>query len=140
KVEATTLLNRIMFPYIAFVSLAALSMGILNSMNRFAASALGPVVLNIGIITFSFLSGFFPNPAIALAVGVVVGGILQVAIQLPALYHVGWRFRWIWNLGHPAVRKVTTLLVPRLFGIGIVQIDVLVGMNFATALAEGSTT
>jgi len=138
KIRATVALNRIMFPYIAFVSLSALSMGILNSFNRFAASAFAPVLLNLSIIAFSFCSGFFANPAMALAVGVVIGGVLQIGIQIPSLVRNGWRFRWLWNLAHPGVRRVAKLLGPRLFGIGIVQVDVLVGMRFATAMVEGS--
>jgi putative peptidoglycan lipid II flippase len=138
KMAVTILLNRIMFPYIAFVSFSALSMGILNSFNRFAASAFAPVLLNVSIVTLSFFSGFFANPAMALAVGVVIGGVLQVVIQIPSLVRNGYRFRWLWNLAHPGVRRVAALLGPRVFGIGIVQIDVLVGMRFATAMVEGS--
>jgi putative peptidoglycan lipid II flippase len=138
KVAATVLLNRIMFPYIAFVSLSALAMGVLNSFNRFASSAFAPVMLNLSVVTLSFLSGFFANPAMALAVGVVIGGVLQIAIQIPSLVRNGWRFRWLWNLADPGVRRVGALLGPRLFGIGIVQIEVLVGLRFATAMVEGS--
>jgi putative peptidoglycan lipid II flippase len=140
KLEATTLLNRIIFPYIAFVSLAAISMGVLNSFNKFAAPAFAPVVLNISIIALSLFAGYFSNPAIALSVGVVIGGVLQVLIQLPSLLKTGWRFRWFWNLANPGLRRVAALMGPRLFGIGIVQLDVLVGLQFATAMVEGSTT
>lgn len=138
KLAATVLLNRIMFPYIAFVSLSALFMGILNSFNRFASSAFAPVLLNLSVVTLSFFSGFFANPAMALAIGVVIGGVLQVVIQIPSLVRSGWRFRWLWNLAHPGVRRVGVLLGPRIFGIGIVQIEVLVGIRFATAMVEGS--
>jgi len=138
KFAATVLLNRIMFPYIAFVSLSALFMGVLNSFNRFASSAFAPVLLNLSVVTLSFFSGFFANPAMALAIGVVIGGVLQVAIQIPSLVRNGWRFRWLWNLAHPGVRRVAALLGPRIFGIGIVQIEVLVGIRFATAMVEGS--
>jgi len=138
KVEVTTVLNRIMFPYIAFVSLSAFAMGILNSFHRFAAPAFAPVLLNLCVIAFSFLTGFFSNPEIALAVGVVAGGALQVAIQIPPLIQSGWRFRWIWNLAHPGVRRVGLLMAPLLFGIGIVQVNVLVDTQFASYLSTGS--
>jgi putative peptidoglycan lipid II flippase len=138
KLEATTALNRIIFPYIAFVSLAAIAMGVLNSFNRFAAPAFAPVMLNISIIVLSFFSGFFSNPAKALAIGVVVGGVLQLAIQIPSLLRTGFHFRWLWNLANPGVRQVAKLMGPRLFGIGIVQIDLVVGLQFATAMATGS--
>jgi putative peptidoglycan lipid II flippase len=96
KYELTIVLNRIMFAYIGLIGISALAMGVLQSFNRFAASALAPVLLNLSVIGFSFLSGFFSSPAVAMAVGVVVGGVLQVAIQLPGLIQSGWHFRWIW--------------------------------------------
>lgn len=135
KFETTIVLNRIMFVYIGLIGISALAMGVLNSFHRFAAPAFAPVLLNLSVIGFSFLSGYFPNPAVAMAVGVVVGGVLQVAIQIPFLIRCGWRFKWIWNLAHPGVRRVGTLLGPRLFGIGIVHVDVLVGTQFAAAMA-----
>jgi putative peptidoglycan lipid II flippase len=139
KFEMTTILNRILVVYIALIGISALATAVLQSFNQFAAPALAPVVLNLTIIGFSFLSGFFSSPAIAMAVGVVVGGVLQVAIQLPGVIRNGWRFHWIWDLAHPGVRRVTTLLVPRLFAIGVVHIDVLIGIQFAAAMAAGST-
>ena len=138
KLELTTVLNRIMFAYIGLVGISALAMGVLQTFNRFAASALAPVLLNLSVIAFSFLSGFFSSPAVAMAVGVIVGGVLQVAIQLPGLIRSGWRFRWIWDLADPGVRRVGTLLAPRLFAIGIVHIDVLIGTQFASAMEGGS--
>ena len=138
KFELTTILNRIMFVYIALISLSALASSVLQSFNRFAAPAMAPVVLNLSVIAFSFLTGFFSNPAIAMAVGVVVGGVLQVAIQLPGLIGAGWRLQWIWDLAHPGVRRVTTQLVPRLFAVGIVHIDVLIGSQFAASMLPGS--
>jgi putative peptidoglycan lipid II flippase len=138
KLEITTVLNRIMFAYIALISISALASGILQSFNRFAAPSIGPVLVNLSIIAFSFLSGFFSNPAIAMAVGVIVGGVLQLAIQIPGLIGCGWRFHWIWDLAHPGVRRVTTLLAPRMFAIGIVHIDVLIGTQFAASMIAGS--
>ncbi|HET9219852.1 MAG TPA: murein biosynthesis integral membrane protein MurJ, partial [Terriglobia bacterium] len=138
KLEATTMLNRIIFPYIGLVSLSALAMGVLNSFGRFAASAFAPVLLNMSIIALSFLSDFFPNPGVALSIGVVIGGILQIVIQIPSLRRTGWRLRWLWDLAHPGVRRVVALIGPRIFGIGIVQIDVLIGTQFASRMIEGS--
>jgi putative peptidoglycan lipid II flippase len=94
--------------------------------------------LNFSIITLSYFSHFFANPAVALSVGVVIGGILQILIQVPSLLRTGWHLRWLWDLGHPGVRRVAALIGPRLFGIGIVQIDVLVGTQFASHMIEGS--
>src|SRR5947209_18917407 len=83
KLELTASLNRIMFPYIFMVSLSALSMGVLNSFHRFGAPAFAPVVLNLTMIAFSFLGGLFGDVPRTLAAGVIAGGILQVAIQIP---------------------------------------------------------
>jgi putative peptidoglycan lipid II flippase len=138
KLEITTVLNRIMFAYIGLISISALATGVLQSFNRFAAPAFAPVLLNLSVIAFSFFSGFFSSPAIAMAVGVVVGGVLQVSIQLPGLIQSGWRFHWIWDLAHPGLVRVATLLAPRLFAVGIVHIDVLIGTQFAAAMIAGS--
>src|SRR5688572_6868020 len=138
KLETTAMLNRIMFPYLAFVSLSALVMGVLNSLHRFAAPAFAPVMLNLSVIGFSFFSGAFREPAVALAVGVVVGGILQIVIQIPSLRATGWRLRWLWNLRHPGVLRVSKLMGPLIFGIGIVQINVLIDLQFATYMGEGA--
>src|SRR5215475_2197549 len=89
KLQLTSTLNRIMFPYIFLISLSALSMGILNSFHRFGAPAFAPVVLNVTIIAFSFLGGLFGDVTGALAVGVVAGGILQLAIQVSAVLKTG---------------------------------------------------
>jgi putative peptidoglycan lipid II flippase len=138
KLHEATILNRIIFPYIGFVSLSAIAMGVLNTHGRFGASAFAPVLLNVSIISLSYMSNFFPNPAIALSVGVVIGGVLQILVQVPSLLRTGWRLRWLWNLAHPGVRRVAGLIGPRLFGFGIVQIDVLVGTQFASHMIEGS--
>src|SRR5215469_10479181 len=124
KLELTATLNRIMFPYIFLISLSALSMGILNSFHQFGAPAFAPVLLNLTIIAFSFLGGLFGDVTRALAVGVVVGGVLQLAIQVPSLFKVGWKIRFRLNFRHPGVQRLVTLMVPVVFGVGIVQINV----------------
>jgi putative peptidoglycan lipid II flippase len=138
KLEMTAYLSRIMFPYVGLISVSALCMGILNSLHRFAAPAFAPVLLNLSVISASFIAGRFSNPAAALALGVVLGGILQILIQIRPLQAAGWRRRFAWNLAHPAVRQVGRMLLPLLFGIGILQINVLVGMQFASHMKEGS--
>ncbi len=139
KLETTAMLTRIMFPYIALVSLSALAYGVLNSLHRFAAPAFAPVMLNLSIIAFSFFgTGLFANTAVALAAGVVAGGVLQIAILIRPLIRSGWRFRFIWNLAHPGVRQVRRIMLPLVFGIGIVQINLFVGIQFASKMAEGS--
>jgi putative peptidoglycan lipid II flippase len=140
KIELTSTLNRIMFPYILLISLSALSMGILNSFHRFGAPALAPILLNLTMIAFSFFGGLFGDITRTLAVGVVVGGAFQLVIQIPALSQTGWKLRFKIDLSHPGVRRVSKLMIPVVFGVGIVQINVLVDTQFASYLQEGSVT
>src|SRR5215510_628318 len=121
KLDLTATLNRIMFPYIFLVSLSALSMGILNSLQQFATPAFGPVVLNLTVILFSFLGGLFGDVTYALAIGVVVGGVFQLAIQIPALFRNGWWPCLQLNLAHPGVKRVSRMIGPIVFSAGIVQ-------------------
>ena len=140
KLELTTYLNRIIFPYIFFISLSALAMGVLNSLGRFAAPAFGSVLLNLSIIASSFLTNFFPSPVIALSVGVVVGGVAQIAIQVPHLLSSGWRYHPSFNWRHPGVQKVLALMGPVLLGVGVYQINVIVGSVFASYMVDGAVT
>ena len=138
KLALTTLLNRIIFPYIFLICISAFSMGVLNSFHRFAAPAFAPVMLNLSVIGFSFFARSFAEPSMALAIGVVVGGILQVAVQLPSLRKSGFRFRPLWRPDNPGVRLVGKLMGPVVFGVGIVQFNVLIDTQFASFLPEGN--
>jgi putative peptidoglycan lipid II flippase len=140
KLELTAALNRVMFPYIFLISMSGLAMGVLNSFHRFGAPAFAPVVMNLTMIAFSFLGGLFGDVTRTLAVGVVVGGSLQLAIQVPALIRSGWKIRFKLDFSHPGVRHVARLMVPVIFGVGIVQVNVLVDTQFASYLEEGSVT
>jgi putative peptidoglycan lipid II flippase len=128
-------LNRIIFPYLFFISLAALAMGILNCFHIFGLPAATPVLLNVATILFSMAIVWrhFRDPATSLAVGVLVGGVLQFLIQVPSLVRKGMRFDFGISFSHPAIRDVARLMLPRLFGIGIGQINLLVDTRFATA-------
>ena len=137
KIELTALLTRVMFPYIFLVSLSALAMGVLNSFHKFAAPAFAPVLLNMSIIGCSFVTGFFESPERALAVGVVIGGIAQIVIQVPQLIRNGWRFRPRLNFSNPGVRRAAKLMGPVVVGVGVVQINIVVGGQFASFLGDG---
>jgi putative peptidoglycan lipid II flippase len=139
KFEMTTILNRILFVYIALIGISALATAVLQSFNQFAAPALAPVVLNLTIIGFSFLSGFFSSPAIAMAVGVVVGGVLQVAIQLPGVIRNGWRFHWIWDLAHRECAVSPLCSYQGSLPLVLCTSMCLIGIQFAAAMAAGST-
>lgn len=140
KLELTTYLNRIMFPYILLVSVSALAMGVLNSFDRFAAPAFAPVLFNLSIIGMSFVTGWFSDPETALAVGVVVGGVLQIAVQVPGLWRSGWRFLPSFDWKSPAVGRVARLMGPVVLGTGVVQVNVVVGGLFASYLEEGAVS
>ena len=128
-------LNRIIFPYLFFVALAALAMGILNCFHIFGLPAASSVFLNIAIIVFSLgaVWRYFKDPAVSLAVGVLVGGALQFLIQVPSLVQKGMRFDFGISFSHPGIRNVARLMLPRFFGIGIGQINLFVDTYFSTA-------
>ena len=130
--ELAVLLNRIMWPYIFFIGLSALAMAILNSFRIFAVPALAPVLLNLSVIGFSLVALRFKQPAIPLAFGVVLGGLLQLALQLPLLWRHGMRFSFGISFRHPGIRRVAKLMVPGLVGIGVAQINFVVDTVFAT--------
>ena len=113
------------FPYLLFVSLTALAGGVLNSYSRFALPAFTSVVLNVVMIVFAaWISPHFEQPVIALAIGVFVGGILQVVMQVPALLRLRL-LRWPrWNLQHEAVRRIGALMGPAIIGSSMGQLSV----------------
>src|SRR2546421_1668548 len=128
-------LNRIVFPYLFFVALAALAMGILNCFHVFGLPAATPVCLNLATILFTFVvvRSHFKDSATAIVVGVLVGGVLQFLIQVPLLVQKGMKFNFGLSFSHPGIRNVARLMIPRLFGIGIGQINLFVDTRFATA-------
>ncbi|MBA4396558.1 MAG: murein biosynthesis integral membrane protein MurJ [Syntrophus sp. (in: bacteria)] len=139
--DLTVFLNRLMFPYIFFISLVALCMGILNSLRHFAAPALSPVILNISIILAALtLRDFFEEPIVALAVGVMIGGVLQLAMQWPFLVRMGVRLKPAFNFAHPGIKKIGMLMLPAVFGAAIYQINVFVGTILASFLPSGSVS
>lgn len=135
-------LNRIIFPYLFFVGLAAVGMAILNCFNIFGLPASTSVFLNLAIIIFSVgaVWKYFHDPAVSLAVGVLVGGALQFLILVPALVRKGMRFRFGISFKHPGIREVARLMLPRFFAIGIGQINLFIDTFFSVArkMPEGS--
>jgi len=141
KYALTVFLTRLMFPYIFFISLVALCMGILNSLRHFAAPALSPVLLNISMIGAAlWLRDFFAEPIVALAAGVMIGGLLQLAMQIPVLFRLGMRPALRFEPGHPGIRRVGALMVPAAFGAAVYQINVFIGTLLASFLPGGSVS
>jgi len=142
--ELATLMTRWMFPYILFMSLVALAAGVLNSFRRFAVPAVTPVLLNVSFIACALLlAPRLAQPILALAVAVVIGGVLQLAIQLPALASIGMLPRLgslRAALRDPAVRRILKLMVPAVFAVSVAQVSIIINTNIASHLAVGSVT
>jgi putative peptidoglycan lipid II flippase len=141
KFQLAVTLNRIMFPYLFFIGLFALSMGILNSLRHFFAPSFATVFLNLSIVASVFLFYTrFQKPVVALAMGVLAGGVLQFFFQIPFLTKRKIGFRFNFNFRHPAIRKIGLLMIPGLIGTAVYQINVLIDTMFATALPDGSVS
>lgn len=136
--DLTVYLNRIIFPYVFFIGLAALASAILNSFHSFAVPAATPIALNISIITLSFFAFRFQEPAVSLAIGVVLGGLLQLLIQIPQLRKHGMTFHFGVSLTHPSIRKVARLMFPVFFGVGVAQLGLIIDTQFASYLFAGA--
>lgn len=142
--DLATEMTRWMFPYIFFMSLVAMSAGVLNTWKHFAIPAFTPVLLNLSFIAFTLLlTPHLQEPIFALAAAVIVGGVLQLGIQIPSLRKLG-------VLPHPvnplkalkdsAVIRVMKLMIPALFGVGVAQLSLLINTNIASRLGTGSVT
>jgi putative peptidoglycan lipid II flippase len=136
---------RITFPYALFISLASLAGGILNSYDRFAIPALSPVLMNLSMIAAALcaaplLQSWGYDPVLALAWGVFVAGILQLAFQLPSLARLGLLPRPRWGVAHAGVRRIMKLMVPTLFGASVAQVNLLLNTIVASFLIGGSVT
>ena len=145
KLELTVTLTRVMLPFLPAVALAAVAMGMLNARGRFGLPALAPTLLNIGMIVFGV--ALIPvcraagQPAIlAMAFGVVIGGVLQFAVQLPALHQLGFRLRFERPTFPPGVRKVAGLMLPATIGLAATQLNLLVSTFIASLLEQGSVS
>jgi len=141
KWNLTVALNRLMFPYLVFIGLAALVQGILNVHGSYAVPAFTPVLLNLSIIASAYtISRFVSEPVYAFAWGVLIGGALQLGFQIPFVMKLGMRFPVSVSLRHPGIRQIGRLMLPGLFGMGITQITILVDSFFASLLREGSVS
>jgi len=141
KVEVTSVLIRILSPFLALVAFASITMGILNTLNHFFLPAFAPALFNLTLIISGFLlvprfeeSGLLP--IYAMGVGAILGGILQWVVQIPLLHKHGFRFRFRINLRHPGIRRMARLIGPAIIGVSAVQINVLVNTQLASFLQE----
>ena len=132
-------LTRVMFPYLLLVGLAAFAMGVLNSQGRFFAAAMGPAMLNVGMIAAVLaLANRVDPPVLSLALGVLLGGVGQLLVQLRDLKRLGLLVPPSRDLRHPALGRIAGLLLPAVFGLAAVQVMVFVNTLLASLLPVGS--
>lgn len=141
KFALTVELLQITFPYIFFISLSSLAGSVLNTWNRFSVPAFTPTLLNVSFILCSlFLAPYLERPVLALAWAVFLGGILQLAFQLPALKSIGMLPLPRFALKDAAVWRVIRQMGPAIFGVSIAQISLVINTIFASFLASGSVS
>ena len=143
--DITVVMTRMMFPYIGFMSLVALAGGILNTWREFKIPAFTPVLLNIASILASlFLAPYLATPIYAMAIAVFVGGVLQLAIQVPALTKIGMLPHISWNprfaLSDTGVQRVLRQMVPAIAAVSVAQISLVINTNIASHLQSKSVT
>ncbi len=137
KLQTTIRLSRIIFPYILLISLASYCAAILNSLKHFTVPAFAPCLLNISIIVFALIFG---EGIRGLSMGVLIGGLLQLVVQIPLLYKRGFRPRFFKGFSHPGARQIMKLLAPRLASTSIYQLNNFVDSifgSFAVIVGEG---
>ncbi len=141
KFALTVKLLRIMFPFLLFISLAALAMGTLNSLRSFFIPAFAPAFFNLGLIaTVLFLAPHFSVPILVAGLGVTIGGAMQYGVQVIALAKKGFNLKPVFSFFHPGLKKIIVLVLPVVAAMGVTQLNVLISNLFATYLKEGSAT
>ncbi|MEO8189949.1 MAG: murein biosynthesis integral membrane protein MurJ [Acidobacteriota bacterium] len=141
KFELTVALNRWIFPYVMLVSVSAFCQAILNARHRFAIAAAAPIFLNVAMILgAAVIAPRLAEPTYGLAAGVLLGGVLQIAVQVPALRRLRAVGRPALGWSDPAVRTVLLLMTPRLFAYGINTINSVISTRFASALGNASVS
>ena len=145
KEALTVLLTKLMMPFLILVSLSAVVMGILNTKNRFFIPALASSFFNLGSIiggvSLALLLPRWDIPAIVgMAVGTLIGGMLQLAVQLPTLYKSGFVFYPSFNFKDPGLIRILTLMIPAVIGLSATQINIFINTKFAASCVEGSVS
>jgi len=145
KTALTEKLTVIMLPFLVFISLSAVVMGILNTKGRFFIPALASSFFNLGSVvggvSLAFILPRYGQPAIVgMAFGTLIGGFLQLGVQLPSLYRTGFRYKLILKITDPGLGKTLRLMVPATIGLSATQINIFINTNFAASCAEGSVS
>ncbi len=145
KKELTILLTKIMMPFMLLVSLSAVVMGILNTKNRFFVPALASSFFNIGCIVGGVglaltLPHWNVQPIIGMAIGTLIGGVLQLSVQLPSLFRCGFTFYPRFNFKDPGLVRILKLMIPAVIGLSATQINIFINTKFAASCIEGSVS
>jgi putative peptidoglycan lipid II flippase len=142
KMELTIQMTRIMSPFLLFVALAALAMGMLNAFGSFFIPAVAPAALNLcSILAGIFLSPIMPRfgmaPVVSMAVGAIVGGASQFLVQVPSARRLGWRFHFVLDFSDPGLRRVASLMLPAVIGLSATQINITVDSQLESHYGNG---
>ncbi len=145
KAELTATMTMIMMPFLLFISLSAVVMGILNTRGRFFIPALASSFFNLGsIVGGTSLAYYLPQfgfqPIVGMAYGTLIGGFLQLAVQLPTLAKTGFHFTPRINIKDSGLIRILKLMIPATIGLSATQINIFVGTRFASSCAEGSVS
>jgi putative peptidoglycan lipid II flippase len=141
QMAATVDALRYMFPYLFCISLVAMSAGVLNTLNRFAIPAVTPVLLNVCLVLVMWLLvPLMDSAASALAIGVLIAGVVQLLFQVPSLYREGYLPKFAFDRSNPAVKKVFGLMLPAVFSVSVAQINMFVNTVLASFLVTGSVS
>ncbi len=141
KFSLTVLLTRVMFPFLLFISLAALVVGSLNTKKIFFVPALAPAMLNITLIlSIVFFESRAKQPIIVAAIGVMIGGFVQLAFQMPSFFKNKYKLGFDTSFGHPGLKRMSILLIPATLALAVNQVNIVVGNILASFLPGGSIT
>jgi putative peptidoglycan lipid II flippase len=141
KFALTVLLTRIMFPFLLFISMAALAMGALNTKKVFFIPAIAPALFNITLIVIIVLFASSANrPIVVAAVGILIGGLMQFVFQIPSFFRNGYRLSFNMSFRHPGLKRMSILLIPATMALAVNQINIVVSNILASYLPTGSIT
>jgi putative peptidoglycan lipid II flippase len=145
KTALTVKLTQIMLPFLVFISLSAVVMGMLNTKGRFFVPAIASSFFNLGSLvggtSLAFILPHFGQPAIVgMAIGTLIGGLLQLGIQIPTLLGTGFRYQPTLDLSDPGLRRILKLMIPATIGLSATQINIFINTNFAASCIEGSVS
>lgn len=145
KAELCVTMSHILSSFLLFVSLAAAAMGALNALGHFFLPALAPAVFNaVNIIVTLALAPYLRSigvePILALATGSILGGVAQLAVQIPTLSSEGYRHSWRVDLRDPGLRRIATTMIPAVLGVSITQINVVIDTQIASHFGDGPVT